>query len=121
VVHLPTCKILHITNVYMPNNYWEKLECWDSVLGFMEYGFNHNCIIDGDFNTAMHLRKKRGGSIVKGPSRENMEDLISTLDLIDVPSNKGIFTWNNREHVQVALRLGLISFLFIALFCLSLR
>jgi hypothetical protein len=26
-----------------------------------------------------------------------MDDLISSLDLIDVPPSKGIFTWNNRR------------------------
>jgi exonuclease III len=26
----------HILNVYIPNNYWEKSECWDSLLGIGE-------------------------------------------------------------------------------------
>ena len=29
--------------------------------------------------------------------RENMDDLISDLDLFDVPPAKGMYTWNNRR------------------------
>jgi hypothetical protein len=76
LVHLSSGMSYHIFNVYMPNNYWEKVECWDSLLGLGDSRFTQNCIIAGDFNTTMHLREKRGGSIVRDPSRENMEDLI---------------------------------------------
>jgi hypothetical protein len=29
--------------------------------------------------------------------REKMDDLISYLDLFDVPPSKGLYTWNNRR------------------------
>jgi exonuclease III len=37
--HLPSGKVYHIINVYMPNNYWEKIECWDSLLASRILGF----------------------------------------------------------------------------------
>jgi exonuclease III len=32
LIHLASGKIYHIVNIYMPNNYWEKVECWNSLL-----------------------------------------------------------------------------------------
>jgi hypothetical protein len=119
MVHLPTGKILPIINVYMHNNYWEKLDCWDSLLGISESGFHQNCIITRDFNIAINLKEKRGGSIIRYPSRENMEDLISTLDLFDVQPSKGKFTWNNRivglGHIAARLDHFLIHNSFLSL------
>jgi exonuclease III len=112
LVHLPSGKIFPIINVYMPNNYWEKAECWESLLGIRDIGFHQNCIIVGDFNTTMHLSEKGGGSIVIYPSRENMEDLVSTLDLFDVQPSKGKFSWSNKRagsgHIATKLDCFLI-------------
>jgi exonuclease III len=103
----------------MPNNYWEKLDCWESLLGIRDSGFHQNCIIVGDFNITIHLSEKRGGSIFRYPSRENMEDLISTLDLFDVQPSKGKFTWNNRRvgpgHIATRLDHFLIHNSFLSL------
>jgi hypothetical protein len=60
----------------------------------------------------MHLKEKRGGSIVRDPSRENMEDLISSLDLFDVQPSKGKFTWNNRRAGPGHIEARLIVFSF---------
>jgi hypothetical protein len=105
--HLPLGKVYPIINVYMPNNYWEKVECWESLLGIKDAGFLQNCIIAGDFNTTMHINEKRGGSIVRDPFRERMEDMVSNLDLFDVYPSKGKYTWsNNRAGVgHIAARL----------------
>jgi hypothetical protein len=92
LVHLSLGKIFTIINFYMPNNYWEKLECWESLLCIRDCGFYQNCIILGDFNTILHLREKRGGYVIRDLSRENMEDHIPTLDLFDVQPSKGNFT-----------------------------
>jgi hypothetical protein len=55
----------------MPNNYWEKIECWDSLLGLVDTGYTQNCIIVGDFNTTVHFLHGSGSS-----TREKMEDLM---------------------------------------------
>jgi hypothetical protein len=51
--------------------------------------------------------------VVRDQFRERLEDLISDLDLYDVPSNKGIYTWNNRRagpgHIAARLDRFLIS------------
>jgi hypothetical protein len=45
LVHLSSGKIFPIINVYMPNNYWEKLECWESLLGIRDSGFYHRIVL----------------------------------------------------------------------------
>jgi len=98
--HIPSGKVYPIINVYMPNNYREKVECSESLLGIKDFGFLQKCIIVGDFNTTMHTKEKRGGSIVRDPFREPMKDLVSGLDLFDVYPNKGKYTWSN-NHTEV--------------------
>jgi len=56
--------LIYVINVYMPNNYSEKLECWDSLLSFQNGDFSHSCILAKDFNITRTLKEKRGGSIV---------------------------------------------------------
>jgi len=62
-----------------------------------EVGLHNNCIIAGDFNTTLHQGGGKGGSIVRDPFRECMEDLVSELDLFDVQPNKGKYTWINKR------------------------
>jgi exonuclease III len=95
--HLQSGITYPICNVYMPNNYWEKRECWESLMKIKELGAQNNCIIAGDFNTTLHQGGKKGGTIVRDPFREHMEDLISELDLFDVHPSKGKFTWSNKR------------------------
>jgi hypothetical protein len=51
-----------------------------------------NLIIAGDFNTTRVAKEKREGSVVRHQFKEILEDLISDLDIYDVPSKKGIYT-----------------------------
>jgi endonuclease/exonuclease/phosphatase family metal-dependent hydrolase len=109
---------IYVINVYMPNNYREKLDCWDSLLSLENGDFSHNCILAGDFNITRTLKEKRGGSIVRDQFRENLDDVISTLELYDVPPKKGSFTWNNRRaglgHIAARLDRFLISSSFLS-------
>jgi hypothetical protein len=80
----------------MPNKYWEKIECWESLMKIKEVGLHNNCIIAGDFNTTLHQEGKKGDSIVRDSFKECMEDLILELDLFDVQPNKGKYTWRKK-------------------------
>jgi hypothetical protein len=51
----------------MPNNYWEKIECWESLMKIKEVGLHNNCIIAGDFNTTLHQGGKKRRLYSKGP------------------------------------------------------
>jgi hypothetical protein len=42
----------------MPNNYWEKYECWGSLLDLAKGNLPQNLIIAGDFNITRSLKEK---------------------------------------------------------------
>jgi len=84
IIHLPSNNFFHLFNVYIPNNYNEKLECLNSLTGIQDLNYGVNNIIVGDFNTTLHQKEKRVGSMKMDPCRENMEHIISSLDLIDI-------------------------------------
>jgi hypothetical protein len=74
-------------------------------------------IIAGDFNTTLHHKEKKGGSIVRDPSREHLEDLISTYQLLDIKPSNGRYTWSNRRlgpgHITARLDHFLLSSSFL--------
>jgi hypothetical protein len=55
-----TCMNLSIINVYIPNNYWEKIDCWGSILDLEKVNPLHNLIIAGDFNITIILKENEG-------------------------------------------------------------
>jgi hypothetical protein len=59
--------------------------------------FWNQSIVVGHFNTTMCQKEKQGGSIVKNPLRDWMEDLISLGDLVDIKPSRGRFTWSNKR------------------------
>ena len=51
----------------------------------------------GDFNVVISLEEKRGGLAKLDQLSNLFRDMISSLFLIDVKPNNGVFTWNNRR------------------------
>jgi len=51
----------HIVNIYMPNNYWEKVDYWNSLLNLASIDPLPNLILAGDFNITRHLKEKKRG------------------------------------------------------------
>ena len=51
-----------------------------------------NIIVAGDLNVTLASNEKKGGSPVRDPSREWIEDIILGWDLIDINPTKGKFT-----------------------------
>ena len=54
-------------------------------------------ILGGDFNLIMNLEEKKGGIRNLNTASVHFNDLIDTLDLIDVRTSNGIFTWNSKQ------------------------
>ena len=73
-------------NFYVPANIGEKRECWDSVRHLLESENLENIIIVGDLNLTLCMEEKRGGTIVRDPAREWVEDLMQDWDFLDIPS-----------------------------------
>eukprot|EP00253_Pinus_taeda_P009526 PITA_09526 len=86
----------------------EKKQCWDSIklmaeeealgniiiVGDLNMG---NIIIVGDLNITLSSSEKRGGSIVRDPAREWVEDVMQDWDLLDIKPLKGKHTWSNKR------------------------
>jgi len=96
--HLPSGKILSLLNIYVPSLNKDKKNCWLSIFSLLYQTIPTSLIFVGYFNTIMQNFEKRGGSIVRESSSENMEYLISTFDLMDIQPTSGLFTWSNKIH-----------------------
>eukprot|EP00253_Pinus_taeda_P027391 PITA_27391 len=95
--HLESKEIICLINVYAPNNAGEKKLCWDSIKNLADLENLENIIIAGDLNLTLLSSEKRGGSIVRDPTRESMEDLMQDWDLIDIKPAIGKYTWSNKR------------------------
>ena len=71
------------------------------------------------------MEEKKGGSIVRDPDREWVEDIMLDWDLEDIKPSRGNFTWTNKRvglgHIasQLDSFLVQISFLLLGLIFLS--
>jgi hypothetical protein len=81
----------------MPSIYHEKIDCWNSLQDLCDHFDHKDLIFAGDFNTTLHPKEKKGGSLVRDPSREHFDDLISSFNLMDIKPTNGHFTWSNRH------------------------
>jgi hypothetical protein len=54
-------------------------------------------VVARDFNTTLSQKEKMWGSIVKDPLIDQIEDLISFWDLVDINPIKDRFTWTNKH------------------------
>ena len=78
-----------------------------------------NIIVAGDLNVTLATNEKKGGLLVRDPSREWVEDIILGWDLLDIKPAKGIFTWTNKRigpgHVAARLDRFLVHSNFLSL------
>ena len=109
--------LIYICNVYGPTHYREKMYFWDSLLSLNVELHGKDIIIAGDFNTTKSSLEKRGGSIIRDPFDEKLEDLLAELDLLDPMPKNGKYTWSNKrvgpEHIAARLDRFLVSTTFI--------
>eukprot|EP00253_Pinus_taeda_P015541 PITA_15541 len=99
---LDSREAVSLFNVYVPSNIGEKRECWDSIRQLSESENLQNIIVAGDLNLTMCMGEKRGGTIIRDPAREWVEDLMQDWDLLDIPPENGKYTWSNK-------RIGLVK------------
>ena len=64
---------------------------------FLNLQHLENIIVAGDLNVTLATNEKKGGTSVRDPSRELVEDIILGWDLIDIKPVKGKFTWTNKR------------------------
>jgi len=85
----------------------ENKICWDTLKDFLLQNELENIILGGDLNLTLTASEKKGGSIVRDPAREWVEDIISDWELEDIRPTKGKYTWSNKRvgpgHIAVRL------------------
>jgi exonuclease III len=102
-----------VMNFYDPATPGDK----EAFLHHLEWIANHisndQWILGGGFNMIIGLEEKKGGTRRLGNDSEQFHRIISLLNLIDVETDNGPFTWSNRRsrahHVSYILDRFLIS------------
>ena len=98
----------------------KKKICW-SLLHEERSNLLGNVILAGDLNVTLDQDEKRGGSLVRDPIREIVDQTILEWDLMDVKPSLGKYTWNNKRiglgHIAARLDCFLVqdSFLLLGL------
>jgi exonuclease III len=101
-----TEKIL-CTNLYGPQVMEEKKRFLLDLENLKDRTHNLHWILAGDFNIITTLAEKKGGTRRLDRDVEEFSAFIDTMKLVDIRTNNGQFTWNNKQlgHHQVATRL----------------
>ena len=86
-----------MTNVYGPPRVKEKMQFMDSLRMIKGMSEGKPWILGGGFNLIRNLDEKKGGIRHLNPISEYFNEVIDNLELIDVRTNNGIFTWNNKR------------------------
>jgi len=92
-----TNESIYIINVYAPHKVIDTikmLHCISNLLDHIHIPFK---IIAGNFNMITNLAEKRGGIQKLDKDSKDFFTTIENLNLIDIPTNNGTFTWNNRR------------------------
>eukprot|EP00253_Pinus_taeda_P029550 PITA_29550 len=117
--HLESKETICLVNVYAPNSAGEKKSCWDSIKSLADLESLENIIITGDLNLTLLSSEKIGGSIVRDPSRESVDDRMQDWDLIDIKLVIGKYTWSNKRtgpgHIAARLDRFLVQSSFLLL------
>eukprot|EP00253_Pinus_taeda_P018624 PITA_18624 len=86
-----------IYNIYAPNHYRDKASCWDTITTNLLSVQGRNIFLGGDLNLIRNADEKLGGNFYADPSRDSLETIIQTHNLVDIPPQNGRFTWSNKR------------------------
>ena len=81
-----------ILNIYVPVLMSKKKDCWQSIQEILSSQKLENIILAGDLNITLNAMGKKGGSIVRDPLRETVEELMRDWDLQDIKLICGLYT-----------------------------
>eukprot|EP00253_Pinus_taeda_P005552 PITA_05552 len=81
-------KQIVIYNIYAPNHFRDKDQCWATLQEDIQTEDNRNIIFGGDLNLILHSKEKRGGFFTHDPYREKLENIMQERDLVDIIPKK---------------------------------
>ena len=79
---------MSLFNLYVPVNFKEKSECWNTQSDFLEIYYPSNIIVAGDLNIILDPKEKNGRVRGKHPFHELVESLIHASDLLGFKHEK---------------------------------
>jgi exonuclease III len=96
-----------ITNAYGPQSTQDKEIFLKRITTIKSLLSSPNWLLGGDFNIILTLEEKTGGTKRLDQDSGKFRALIDQLNLVDIETRNGIFTWSNRRsgHQHVACRL----------------
>eukprot|EP00253_Pinus_taeda_P031935 PITA_31935 len=86
-----------IYTIYAPNHYRDKASCWDTITTDLQTVQGRNIFLGGDLNLIRNADEKLGGNFYVDPSRDSLETIIQTHNLVDIPPQNGKYTWSNKR------------------------
>lgn len=102
-----------ISNIYAPNGRSARKSLWSSISLARSLFPNEKWILLGDFNTPLSNIEKYGGLPISIDSRQDLDDMINSLGLLDLDLIGAKFMWSKKcsgeDPIQVKLDRGLIS------------
>jgi hypothetical protein len=82
--------------VYGPQRLEEKRIMLVDLENLKAGSCNLHWILVGDFNIITTLVEKKGGTRILDRDAEEFSALIDTMEMVDIRTNNGQFTWNNK-------------------------
>eukprot|EP00253_Pinus_taeda_P022337 PITA_22337 len=94
-------------NVYGPRRLDDKIRFLDSLVNFRVRYARLPSVIEGDFNMIRSLLEKKGGTRALIKDVAAFQIFSENMKLIDIETNNGLCTWNNKRggNSQVASKL----------------
>lgn len=86
-----------ILNVYGSTVMGKKKLVWQEIDIFLKNQEAQHIVIGGDFNTILHQTKKCGGIRTIQQAQKDFAEWISRNNILEIRTEKGIHTWNNRR------------------------
>ena len=86
-----------LTNVYGPPRAEQKVQFLDSLRMLHSLSEDKPWITRGDFNLIISMEEKKGRIREINPIFEMFNEVIDNLNLVDVRTTNGNFTWNNKR------------------------
>lgn len=98
---------IFITNIYAPHKVTDRIKMLQIISNLVDPLHHPLKIIVGAFNMITNLSKKKGGIRKLDKDSEAFLTTIENLNLINISTSNGLFTWNNRRggDPQIASRL----------------
>lgn len=75
-MQISTKEKYNVINIYAPNHYKEKDQCWDTLKEALKEVQDGKIILGGHLNLVRSIEEKFGGTYHIDPSRDTLEELM---------------------------------------------